>query len=96
MIKMSKELEALNRIENKAFSSNLGLEILDDITMLRKALKRNEPMKPIIADEYSDPECPSCFEELNWYYCESKSKHTGDNYCPNCGQKLDWSDDDGK
>lgn len=60
-------------------------KIVDDILENVKVLERSEPMKPIIV-------CPSCFEELNCYYYESKSKHIGDSYCPNCGQKLDWSD----
>ena len=86
---MTKEFVALKKMWNRLLHNEVD-EAEKYFDFVVKALQRNEPMKPIIADEYLEPECPMCLEKLNRYYYESRSKYTGDNYCPDCGQKLEW------
>ncbi len=100
---MSKELEALLRIEdtidvglkNQVYFKEVGVMVnldkgalLNDVNFIREALKRNEPMKVDLA---SHPYW------VNYFYECPKCKELGvkdfHNYCSMCGQKLDWSDE---
>ena len=105
---MSKELEALNILRDnhiqftKEKYGKLAKKVADNIINLRlarwdileKAIKRNEPMKPLIKDmgfEHYDIYCPSCKEYIG--YKNSVRLSLTLKYCPDCGQKLDLSDD---
>lgn len=72
-------LEALEMLYEWATHGvdSYGLYLMkDNKQIVLKALKRNEPMKPIKDKE--DHRCPKC-------------AHIVDNhYCSDCGQALDW------
>ena len=101
---MSKELEALNILRDNHIQftrekyGNLDKEKLQNIInlklarwdILEEALKRNEPMKPLLKDmgfEHYDIYCPSCKEYIGFRNSVRESLTL--KYCPDCGQKLD-------
>ena len=83
---MSKELEAIIiKIESDVLTYK-------EKEILKKALKRNEPV--CVQTSYEDDDnhlfnCPNC--DCLWFYSNEKNEW---NFCPNCGQRLDWSVDD--
>ena len=73
---MSKELEMLKYM--KRIDGNLSREQNQRYYEIEKALKRNEPMKPIRHEKQYM--CPNSDSEVRKHY----------EYCPDCGQKLEW------
>ena len=81
LMKMSKELEALERqkVNVKELRRIKFVEYSDDFALIKEALKRNEPMKPI--------------KDKENYRC-ARCHHMVDNhYCSDCGGAVDWSDE---
>ena len=93
---MSKELEALNYLVNLAVvgnKENNREKVFTSEEIITKALKRNEPMKPLLKDmgfEHYDIYCPSCKEYIG--YKNSVRQSLTLKYCPDCVQKLDRSE----
>ena len=104
---MSKELEALEKLNHTICLNSptikWGIDTYDHIdckddkefvkcyNIIRKALKRNEPMKVILKDkgfEHYDVYCPKCKEYVG--FKNSVRESLALNYCPNCGQNLEW------
>jgi len=99
---MSKELEALKSIKGTIISSRMGdwgfeYRYVSDIESTKKhfdiieqALKRNEPMKPLLKDMgfgHYDIYCPSCKEYIG--YKNSVRQSLTLKYCPECGQRIE-------
>jgi len=96
---MSKELEALERLNNgilvygkhlyecNLLNGKLYRKNIKSIgkyyDLLKQALKRNEPMKPNYGGRF--PQCPVCKRLLHSIWQK---------YCDNCAQAIDWSDDE--
>ncbi len=97
---MSKELESYKIIEEEIIGSiNDGRtkRIINlykkQLQIIEEALKRNEPMKPLLKDMgfgHYDIYCPSCKEYIG--YKNSVRQSLTLKYCPDCGQKLDRSE----
>ncbi len=101
---MIKELEALESIEatiELGLKDSIHFEALDvtvnldkgaflnDVIIIRQALKRNQPMKAVSLDStkyygFENFECPKC----------KSSVDGADKFCSECGQRLDWSDEE--
>ena len=95
---MSKELEALERLNNgilvygkhlyecNLLNGKLYRKNIKSIgkyyDLLKQALKRNEPMKPNYGGRF--PQCPVCKRLLHSIWQK---------YCDNCAQAIDWEDD---
>ena len=94
---MSKELEAYKIIEEEIIGSvNDGRtkHIINlykkQLQIIEEALKRNEPMKPLLKDmgfEHYDIYCPSCKEYIG--YKNSVRQSLTLKYCPECGQRIE-------
>ena len=102
---MSKELEALERFNScRRFYVAYGyyndflndelyrkdvLRVDDDYLLIKQALERNEPMKPIDVETFKISRIGS-FIEGTCPTCHVKHLSPDFNYCLNCGQRLDW------
>ena len=94
---MSKELEAYKIIEEEIIGSvNDGRtkRIINlykkQLQIIEEALKRNEPMKPLLKDMgfgHYDIYCPSCKEYIG--YKNSVRQSLTLKYCPECGQRIE-------
>lgn len=74
------DLDTLVEIARNQMTIGAWLGITESALVIREALEKQIPMKPIKA-EY-DYNCPICgYEYL-----------INQNYCQYCGQKLDWSE----
>ena len=89
---MNKELEALEHLYATAcYEYGYGDTDKQCYLILKEALKRNEPMKPI-KYEFGGFQCPAC----GGLHCQSYDSDLSErnlNFCDDCGQKLDWSDE---
>ena len=93
---MSKALEAYKIIEEEIIGSiNDGRtkRIINlykkQLQIIEEALKRNEPMKPLLKDMgfgHYDIYCPSCKEYIG--YKNSVRQSLTLKYCPECGQRI--------
>lgn len=90
-----KELEALENLNDIAYyEDGYGDLARQSYLTLKVAIKRNEPMKPLLKDMgfgHYDIYCPSCKEYIG--YKNSVRQSLTLKYCPDCGQRLDWSDE---
>lgn len=93
---MIKELEAYKIIEEEIIgliNDGRTKRIINlykkQLQIIEQALKRNEPMKPLIdkLDLWDEHKCPVC-GNIAW----ETHVHKDENFCNKCGQKLDWSD----
>ena len=94
---MSKELEALRQLHMAGayVSESLRNKITPSKAtelknVLYHAIKRNEPMKPLLKDMgygHYDIYCPSCKEYIGYENSVRQSKIW--NYCPDCGQAIE-------
>ena len=94
---MSKALEAYKIIEEEIIGSiNDGIikRIINlykkQLQIIEEALKRNEPMKPLLKDMgfgHYDIYCPSCKEYIG--YKNSVRQSLTLKYCPECGQRIE-------
>ena len=88
---MSKELEALESIKNHCkhyYDANLSG--LGAYKIVEEALKRNEPMKPLLKEmgfEHYNLYCPSCKEYIGYRRNSVRQLFTR-KYCPDCGQCI--------
>ncbi|MCK9482089.1 MAG: hypothetical protein M0R38_10075 [Bacteroidia bacterium] len=81
---MNKGLEALEILNDTArFGEGYGNIDKQAYLILKEALERNEPMKPIYEKD-GTRSCPCC--KGNWLTPNFK-------FCSDCGQKLDWDDE---
>ena len=103
--KMSKELEALEKLAHMARMPYYGFDskihnknnnlIKKYYETVKQAIKRNEPMKPKVAWKNEEDECIVGYRCLN---CNGSlgakfdDKPMFPNFCRHCGQKLDWSE----
>ena len=68
----------------------------EDIEVVTKLLKRNEPMKPKVAWKNEEDEgvvgyrCLNCNGSLG---AKLDDNPMFPNFCRHCGQKIDWSDE---
>lgn len=100
---MSKELEALESIKKTIISSTRGDRGFEyyyvseiestkkDFDIVEEALKRNEPMKPLLKDmgfEHYDIYCPSCKEYIGYRRNSVRQSFTR-KYCSECGQRIE-------
>ena len=90
---MNKELDALMDIwdttqtdwNEEPYEYDLFDEEDERFALIAKALKRNEPMKPIYGDDGVYKWCGTCKEVIDAHF---KS------FCQNCGQRIDWGVDE--
>ena len=90
---MSKKL--IDKVRKITIRNNISGSEKNTLRQVERVLDRNEPKKPYIHDEYSDPECPNCRKELDNYYSYTLKMVICDNFCKYCGQKLDSGLEDG-
>lgn len=71
----------------------LGVATEEDWNLLKAAIEKQQPMKPIEVDEREDGEayylafvCPSCKTTVF-------AQPYRPNHCKHCGQKLEWSEE---
>jgi len=60
----------------------------EQLHVIKEALKRNEPMKPIAYDIKGNIACPNCERIL------VENDRLNSSYCKRCGQALKWNDDE--
>lgn len=94
---MSTELEALRQLHMAGayVSESLRNKITPSKAtelknVLYHAIKRNEPMKPLIKDmgfEHYNFYCPSCKEYIGFKNSVRESSIL--KYCPDCGQRIE-------
>ena len=101
MVKMmSKELKLITLVLENLYSfiddsriskekKGYALEMKNDLKLeIKKALKRNEPLKVNHKEDKGITTVGTCGN------CGGLVNEVNDNYCSLCGQRLDWSDED--